>query len=124
MSNVKNNLDQAAYERMTIDTYNEFINLELTRKPFRGEDVYTTIDYNLLSSDAKIELNKLPVVVLDEKWTDGFFSYMLDGNQQFYILVSDDMEEIYFCDNQGFEYARYVSFIENLPETFFIDKVA
>lgn len=124
MSNVKNNLDQAAYERMTIDTYNEFINLELTRKPFRGEDVYTTIDYNELSSDAKIELNKLPVVVLDEKWTDGFFSYMLDGVQQFYILVSDDMEEIYFCDNQGFEYARYVSFIENLPETFFIDKVA
>ena len=124
MSNVKNYLDQAAYERMTIDTYNEFINLELTRKPYRGEDVYTTIDYNELSSDAKIELNKLPVVVLDEKWTDGFFSYMLDGNQQFYILVSDDMEEIYFCDTQGYEYARYVSFIENLPETFFIDKVA
>ena len=124
MSNVKNYLDQSAYERMTIDTYNEFINLELTRKPFRGEDVYTTIDYNELSSDAKIELNKLPVVVLDEKWTDGFFSYMLDGVQQFYILVSDDMEEIYFCDNQGFEYARYVSFIENLPETFFVDKVA
>lgn len=124
MTNVKNKLDQAAYERMTIDTYNEFINLELTRKPFRGEDVYTTIDYNKLSADAKIELNKLSVVVLDEKWTDGFFSYMLDGIEQFYILVSEDMEEIYFCDNQGFEYARYVSFIENLPETFFIDKVA
>ncbi len=124
MTSVKNYSDQPAYERQTIDTYNEFINLELTRKPYRGEDVYTTIDYNNFSADAKIELNKLPVVVINEKWTDGFFSYMLDGNQQFYILVSDDMEEIYFCDTQGYEYARYVSFIENLPETFFIDKVA
>ena len=47
---------------------------------------------------------------------------MLDGNQQFYILVSDDMEEIYFCDTQGYDYARYVSFIENLPEDFFVEE--
>lgn len=124
MTSVKNYSDQPAYDRLTIDTYKEFVNLELTRKPYRGEDVYTTIDYNNLSTDAKIELNKLPIVVLDEKWTDGFFSYMLDGNQQFYILISDDMEETYFVDTQGYEYARYVSFIENLPETFFMDKVA
>jgi hypothetical protein len=124
MSIVKNYLDQPAYERLTIETYKEFVNLELTRKPYRGEDVYTTLDYNDFSADAKIELNKLPIVVLDEKWTDGFFSDMLDGKQQFYILISEDMEETYFVDTQGYKYARYVSFIENLPETFFIDKVA
>jgi len=125
MSIVKNYLDQPAYERLTIDTYEEFVNLKLTRKPFRGEDVYTSVDYNELSSDAKTEINKLPIVTIDEKFhPDGFFSDVLNGNQQFYILISDDMEETYFVDTQGYKYARYVSFIENLPETFFMDKVA
>ena len=124
MSIVKNYLDQPAYERLTIDTYEEFVNLKLTRKPFRGEDVFTSVDYNELSSVAKTEINKLPIVVIDEKFhPDGFFSDVLDGKQQFYILISDDMEETYFVDTQGYKYARYVSFIENLPETFFIDKV-
>ena len=125
MSIVKNYLDQPAYERLTIDTYEEFVNLKLTRKPFRGEDVFTSVDYNELSSDAKTEINKLPIVTIDEKFhPDGFFSDVLNGNQQFYILISDDMEETYFVDTQGYKYARYVSFIENLPETFFMDKVA
>ena len=125
MSIVKNYLDQPAYERLTIDTYEEFVNLKLTRKPFRGEDVFTSVDYNELSSDAKTEINKLPIVTIDEKFhPDGFFSDVLDGKQQFYILISDDMEETYFVDTQGYKYARYVSFIENLPETFFMDKVA
>ena len=64
-------------------------------------------------------------ILWDEKFNpDGFFSDVLNGFQQFYILISDDMEETYFVDTQGYKYARYVSFIENLPETFFIDKVA
>lgn len=124
MVDTKNNLKFKAYERLTVDVYEELIGLEMTRKPFRGEDVFTSVDYNELSTDAKIEINKLPVVVIDEKFNpDGFFSQVLNGFQQFYILISDDMEETYFVDTQGYKYARYVSFIENLPETFFMDKV-
>ena len=124
MVDTKNNLKFKAYERLTVDVYEELTDLEMTRKPFRGEDVFTSVDYNELSTDAKIEINKLPVVVIDEKFNpDGSFSDVLNGFQQFYILISDDMEETYFVDTQGYKYARYVSFIENLPETFFMDKV-
>ena len=125
MIDTKNYLTRKAYDRLTVDVYKELINQEMTRKPFRGEDVITSVDYNKFSTEAKIELNRLPVIVIDEKFNpDGFFSDVLNGMQQFYILISDDMEETYFVDTQGYKYARYVSFINNLPETFFMDKVA
>ena len=108
-----------AYEKYGEKTYRRITEAPLTRKPFRGEDVLDEFDFGYQPKEVQEAISKFPIVVLDETWIDGFYSDKLDGNQQFYILISSDFEEVFICDTQGYDYARYVAFLTNLPEDFF-----
>ena len=106
---------EKAIERYRKKLYWEFVKLGFSGKPSGIEEVHSHIDYDLLSSSLQKLINELPVVTIDESWDHGFFSDKLDGTQQFYIAIDKDTKSTLIIDTQGYEYARYVSFIENMP---------
>jgi hypothetical protein len=104
-----------AIERYGKKLYWEFVELGFSGKPLGIEEVHTHIDYDLLSTELQKLIDDLPVVTIDESWDHGFFSDKLDGTQQFYIAIDKETKSIFIIDTQGYEYARYVSFIRNMP---------
>lgn len=107
-----------AFEKYGENVYRRITESSLTRKPFDEEEVVNEFDFGYQPTQVKQAILKFPVVVMDESWVDGFYSDKLDGDQQFYILVSSDSEEVYICDTQGYSYARYVGRMVNIPWNF------
>lgn len=102
-------------------TYKKLVSIPKTRKPWNELDVECDLDLNwYLDEKIKETILNLPKVNIsswfevDDNTPDsnyeGFFTYGLDGEQQFYLLECGD--ELYFCDTQGYEYARYVTRIK------------
>ena len=99
--------------------YCDFIRLGFSRKAFDLNEVGTHVNYDCLSKELKNLINELPVIVIDESWDRGFFSNKLDGSQQFYVAKHKDTGANLLIDTQGYDYARYVSFVWNLPNKIF-----
>jgi hypothetical protein len=89
--------------------------IDMIRKPWKSNDISSSINFENLSQPLKEAIESLPIIEMtdDQYNKDGFFSHTLDGSLQFYIVVADG--KIYFVDNQGFKYCRYVVLINNLP---------
>ena len=68
-----------AYEKYGEKVYRRITEAPLTRKPFRGEDVLDEFDFGYQPKEVQEAISKFPIVVLDETWTDGFYSDKLDG---------------------------------------------
>ena len=78
-----------------------------TRKPFSLGECSTEVNYEDLSLTCKNILEVIPKVKIEEFKEQGLFTRCLRGPQQIYIIVDNDGTE-YFCDTQGYDYARYV----------------
>lgn len=78
-----------------------------TRKPFSLGECSTEVNYEDLSLTCKNILEVIPKVKIEEFKEKGLFTGCLKGSQQIYIIVDNDGTE-YFCDTQGYDYARYV----------------
>ena len=111
----KHGREEKAIERYGKKLYWEFVELGFSGKPLGIEGVRTHIDYDLLSTELQKLIDDLPVVTIDESWDRGFFSDKLDGTQQFYIAIDKETESVFLIDTQGYEYARYVSHLKNMP---------
>ena len=107
------------FERFGEKLYCDFVNLGYSRKAFNLDDVNTHINYDCLSKELKNLIKQLPIVIIDESWSDGFFSYKLDGTQQFYVAKDKQTGANLLIDTQGYDYARYVSYVWNLPNEIF-----
>ena len=107
--------EEKAIERYGKKLYWEFVELGFSGKPLGIKEVYTHIDYDILSTELQKLIDDLPVVTIDESWDRGFFSDKLDGTQQFYIAIDKETESVFLIDTQGYEYARYVSHLKNMP---------
>ena len=96
--------------------YCDFIRLGFSGKAYDINEISTHVNYDCLSKELKNLINELPVIVIDETWDHGFFSYKLNGTQQFYVAKHKDTGANLLIDTQGYDYARYVSYIWNLPQ--------
>ena len=86
----------------------------MNRKPGGLHDIENT-DFSELPEVVKEAMMKLPEVEIDEhvynQW--GFFADILDPSEsQFYIVTLGD--DIYFVDNQGYDYCRYATRLINI----------
>ncbi len=81
--------------------------IEVDRKPFQLSEVRSETKYEDLSLTCKNILEVIPKVKIEEFKEKGLFTNCLRGQQQIYIIVDNDGSE-YFCDTQGYDYARYV----------------
>ena len=97
-----------AQEIIDNEMYGRMCNMNYTRKAFDISEVYNTY-YESLPDDIKEVINQLPISDgYKQMDSDGFFSYRLDGKQQFYVLELED-NTFALCDTQGYNYARYVT---------------
>lgn len=81
--------------------------IEVDKKLFSLEECTTEVNYEDLSLTCKNILKVIPKVKVEEFKEKGLFTRCLKGSQQIYIIVDNDGTE-YFCDTQGYDYARYV----------------
>ena len=80
-----------------------------TRKPFNQEDVDTFIDVSVATDEEYDILQSLDeVYISNEDFAENGFFTDMGTSSQYYILNLND-EELFFVDNQGHDYARYVS---------------
>jgi hypothetical protein len=86
--------------------------IKVDRKPFQLSEVRSETNYEDLSLTCKNILKVIPKVKIEEFNEHGLFTECLRGPQQIYIIVDNDGSE-YFCDTQGYDYARYVGRIVN-----------
>jgi len=110
------------YENNTQDLFYEAFQtgkIRMARKPFDASDTTKTDFYNL-PNNIKEALVDLPEVSIENsifengQSTMGFFGHMPIDHQknQFYILSTPS--HIFFVDNQGYDYARYVTELVNI----------
>lgn len=92
--------------------------IKMARKPYDVSDT-TTTNFGILPSKIKQALTDLPEITVNEAIFGGgpnmgFFSQMpIDCEKnQFYILLTDST--VFFVDNQGYDYARYVTELTNI----------
>ena len=89
----------------------------MARKPYDPSDV-TKTDFYSLNQDLKESLVDLPEVVLsDSIFNEGgmgfYYEMPIDCKKhQFYIISTES--SIFFVDNQGHDYARYVTELVNV----------
>lgn len=86
--------------------------IKVDRKPFQLSEVRSETIYEDLSLNCQNILRMVPKVKIEEFDGPGLFTNCLKGSQQIYIIVDNDGSE-YFCDTQGYDYARYVGRIVN-----------
>ena len=85
--------------------------VETDRKPFCVDDLVCQTPFNSLPSEIQEAINNLPKINGHEYFRfgdedHGFFSDVLDGDQQLYLMEMDGRK--FFIDTQGYKYARYV----------------
>jgi hypothetical protein len=91
--------------------------VDVTRKPYNIEDIYTKTPLSTIPSNVQEILKQLPVLEMDDYFDfehQGFFEDSLNGDQQIYLLQDED--RVFFVDTQGYSYARYVGEIEGGTE--------
>jgi hypothetical protein len=103
---------ESTEERLTTKKNHELAHevrkeIPCTRKPFSLGECTTEVNYEDLSLTCKNILEVIPKVKIEEFKEKGLFTRCLRGQQQIYIIVDNDGSE-YFCDTQGYDYARYV----------------
>lgn len=81
--------------------------IKVDKKPSLLSNVTAETKYEDLSLTCKNILEVIPKVKIEEFNEHGLFTKCLRGQQQIYIIVDNDGSE-YFCDTQGYDYARYV----------------
>jgi hypothetical protein len=81
--------------------------IKVDKKPSLLSNVTAETKYEDLSLTCKNILKVIPKVKIEEFNEHGLFTECLRGQQQIYIIVDNDGSE-YFCDTQGYDYARYV----------------
>lgn len=89
----------------------------MDRKPSTEFEVDNT-DFSTLPDLVQEAMMKLPEIELTpELYAQyGFFADILDPQEsQFYVVTLND--DIYFVDNQGYEYCRYVTRLTNTNAT-------
>lgn len=99
------------------ELFTEAFNCEMivmNRKPGDRFEIEDT-DYSTLPDLIQDAMMDLPEVELTEdlynEW--GFFADILDPNEsQYYIVTYED--DVYFVDNQGYEYCRYITRLTNI----------
>lgn len=102
----------------------EFLfSLEFTRKPHLLEDVTTEIDCMDISYDNLQTIHNLPYISIDRFAIHGFYSDAFEqygnrddeGNKIYHpqFWTTEHEGEWYLIDNQGYDYARYVTRLKN-----------
>lgn len=83
--------------------------IKVDKKPSLLSNVTAETKYEDLSLTCKNILKVIPKVKIEEFENEKLvlFTKCLRGQQQIYIIVDNDGTE-YFCDTQGYDYARYV----------------
>lgn len=112
------------YENNTRDLFYDAFQtgkIRMARKPFDSGDTTDTDFFNLPQNikDALVDLPEVPIENdifgngINEN-AMGFFSHMgIDPEKhQFYILSTEN--QVFFVDNQGYDYARYVTELKNI----------
>ena len=106
-------MDKSKIQELFYEAFNcEMI--VMNRKPSFAHQIETT-DFSQLPEIIQEALTALPEVELDEHVYDqwGFFADVLDPNEsQFYIVTLGN--DIYFVDNQGYDYCRYATRLINI----------
>ena len=100
-------------EKLTEDQYN-FLTRELDyeRKPYNQTDVYSSVTLKDLPEDIRTAIFNMKKIIVKDVDDLSFFKDRLDGNVQFYVLYIN--QEPYLVDTQGFDYARYVTKINDV----------
>lgn len=102
----------------------EFLfSIEFTRKPKLLEDVTTEIDCMNISYDNIQTIHNLPYISIDRFAVNGFYSDAFEqygncddeGNKIYHpqFWTTEHEGEWYLIDNQGYDYARYVTRLKN-----------
>jgi len=108
----------------TTNKHAEFLfSIEFTRKPHLLEDVTTEIDCMDIPYDNIQTIHNLPYISIDRFAIHGFYSDAFEqygnrddeGNKIYHpqFWVTEQEGEWYLIDNQGYDYARYVTRLNN-----------
>ena len=107
-----------------MNTHKEFLSkIEFTRKPHLIEDVTTEIDCMDIPYDNIQTIHNLPYISSDRFAIHGFYSDVFEqygnrddeGNKIYHpqFWTTEHEGEWYLIDNQGYDYARYVTRLKN-----------
>lgn len=102
----------------------EFLfSIEYTRKPHLIEDVTTEIDCMDIPYENIQTIHNLPYISIDRFAIHGFYSDVFEqygnrddeGNKIYHpqLWITEHEGEWYLIDNQGYDYARYVTRLNN-----------
>jgi len=96
-------------DTLTDQQYERLCSLNYTRKPGSFDWVETKHDFTSINEEIQEIIKTLPIVEVSDD--QDLFEDFLDGKQQFYVLKTPN--NIGLVDTQGYNYARYVVWLNN-----------
>jgi hypothetical protein len=98
-------------KEMSEEVYDELIRLDYHRKVNSVYEVNTSVDFSSFDKETQKAINTFPVLMFNPD-TDLMDIENLDGEQQFYILFTQNRN--YLIDTQGYTYPHYIIGLNNL----------